>query len=63
MRCRGWVVELAASADAKAVHKGLKEEGGFGFTHAGLLRRDDGSSFSAAEADGRAAQKVGHLRA
>ncbi len=46
LEAKDWLIEINATADLSERLKGLKSVGGFVITHAGVIRRTDGSSFS-----------------
>ncbi len=46
-----WHIEIRPHADLQATKKVLKEEGGYGLTHEGTMRRLDKGTFSVAEAE------------
>jgi hypothetical protein len=50
LRADGWLVTLDARQGIRELLEGLRDEGGYAFTHVGLLSREDGRSFSAADA-------------
>lgn len=63
MECSGWVATLCNvpnAAEPSGIGKRLQDEGGFGITHWGRLRRKDGSTFEA-EAAQKLLQQVGLL--
>ena len=49
--CPGWIVEMAAVENSIDIYKSLKATGGYAFTHIGRIRREDGVTFSAADAE------------
>lgn len=51
MTCPGWIIEMAAVENSTDIHKSLKATGGYAFTHTGRIRREDGSVFSAVDAE------------
>jgi hypothetical protein len=46
MKKDGWVVKIDSLSDIEEKEEALKEEGGFGVTHVGLIEREDSSEFS-----------------
>lgn len=63
MECSGWVATLCNvpnAAEPSGIGKRLQDEGGFGITHWGRLRRKDGSTFEA-EAAQKCLEQVGML--
>jgi hypothetical protein len=51
-KCAGWNVELKSLVTTIDTLKTLRERGGYGLTHIGYLKKEDGSSF-----DGRTAEE------
>lgn len=53
LKASGWNVELKSLKTSPSTFKTLDETGGYGLTHVGCLRKEDGSSF-----DGKTAEKM-----
>jgi len=53
LKASGWNVELKSLQTNRETYEKLQETGGYGLTHVGCLRKEDGSSF-----DGKTAEKM-----
>jgi hypothetical protein len=51
LRTADWLIDLDLRIDHQAVYARLKEQGGYEITHAGVLRRENGTPFSGRDAE------------